>query len=113
MGVFLLDSGLRSSSLAASRRGLATNAELVLAAEESGGGVFTSERLLLPCALGYQLLRTGETPFVPSAVPRQAERSGASLGQQRPLLPGAATAPLSDGHFKHVLYESTQIYMAK
>lgn len=55
--------------------------------------MFTSERLLLPCAVGNQLLRTGETPFVPSAVPLQAE-----LSATRATAAPAATTPLLRRH---------------
>lgn len=50
--------------------------------------MFTTELLLLPCALGNQLLRTGETPFVPSAGPLQA-----GLSTTRTTAPSAAGAP--------------------
>lgn len=52
--------------------------------------MFTSERLLLPCAVGNQLLRTGETPFVPSAVPLQAEQSAS----RAPAPPAGRMAPV-------------------
>lgn len=52
-------------------------------AEKSGGGVFTSAPLLLPCTVGNQLLRTGETPFVAVCLFRAATLRSA---QQRPLL---------------------------
>lgn len=62
-----------------------------LAAQKSGGGVFTSPPFLLPRAVGNQLLRTGKTPFVPpptsaAALRGRAQRPQASQCRRRPLL---------------------------
>lgn len=62
-----------------------------LAAQKSGGGVFTSPPFLLPRAVGNQLLRTGKTPFVlpPPVCCRFKRQSSATTGFPVPTAPSA------------------------